>query len=134
MYKNKRDESLTEVIGACLNDLAYLLIFDKEDVSYDLTGAREALVELKQTVPKDKWKRFYPEYLHTEAAIEYYEVLQGLSQSNDPALLKTKLLFAKRDIEAAIQVLPKKLYMTLRKDIDHALNLLETGLERFLQG
>lgn len=117
----REEGDAAELIGVCYNDLAYLLSYDRMDDSYNVVEARAALDQLKKYVNKDTWDPFYPEYLHTEAQVEYQEFLQGFMTGQSKASLKIKLDYAKRDLEAAIRLCPKAYYLALRDQIDNAL-------------
>jgi hypothetical protein len=91
--------------------------------------ARRVLVELKECIKKDEWAFRYPEYLHTEANLEYQEFLQDFPKATDREgreLLKRKLTSARRDIKAAIKLLPKKIYRDLENNIEIALSRLRS--------
>jgi hypothetical protein len=115
-----------ELIGACLNSLTYFHCLGESYGSYDLVLARERLLELKTYINKETWNPLYPEYLHTEAYLEYQEFK---TMDVDPACTTerkiNKLRSAKRDLGSAIRVYPKDAYRLLLNQVDLALKELD---------
>lgn len=114
------DKTNENVIGANYNNLAYLYAFQPESCCYDLIKSRRALTSLKKIINKDIWYKQHPEYLHTEAHLEYHEYLEGRRGGKDKDYLNKKLANARREIDLALSILQKELYKQLKDDIEKA--------------
>ncbi|MBI1750267.1 MAG: hypothetical protein HY234_07710 [Acidobacteria bacterium] len=82
--------------------------------------ARKALENLKATIKKRTWRPTHPEYFHTEAHLEFQEYLMGKRKGANRDFLRTKLKTALDNIDAAIQLYPKRLYEDLKRNIEEA--------------
>lgn len=99
-----------KAITALLNTLAYMhaLISRVEKADININKAREYINQLKTFSDKNKWL-IHPEYLHTEAYIEYQEYL--IIKETEPdnfSKMKEKLSNALREIEKACFVKKQK--------------------------
>jgi hypothetical protein len=129
LYKENSEE-YTEEIGACFNNLACLWAEYAERVSCTeqaIQEARNALVELKDCIPRVLWTPTHPEYLHTEAYVEYQEYSFWNKQGRDPLALIAKLEHAQKAITDAIALVgdiarEKNDYLPLLKKINKALS------------
>jgi hypothetical protein len=115
-----------ELIGVNYNNLSYLwakqAAADEGSAQASVRQARAALIKLKEWTDKATWVPNHPEYLHTEAFIEFQEYSVWKKQNKDKELLKAKLEHALRDIEAAVSLVKgKTLYEDLKKKIEKAL-------------
>jgi hypothetical protein len=111
-----------DMVAACCNNLAYFLAYDSADPVFDLKAARRALEDLKKLSPKVDWPSHFPEYLHTEAHLEYHEFTRDFATESDRARLLKKLEAALADIRLAIVAFPEKeIYRRLREDLERAL-------------
>jgi tetratricopeptide (TPR) repeat protein len=124
LYK-RRQKKDQEMLAANYNNLAYFYAYDRAGSYFDLIKARDCLENLKKCVPKNDWDPLFPEYLHTEAHVEYEEFLAGIadaqSQKERRNLIR-KVKFAAEDIRQAVDLYPDKpLYRELKKNIDRAL-------------
>ncbi len=105
-----------DALGANYNNLAFFQILWPETDAYDVAGARSSLERLKAAVPKIDWEPTFPEYYHTEAAVELNEALMLRSEGKGPGLVREKLLAAQREISHAIRMVPEKPSYQLLRD------------------
>ena len=118
-----------ELVGACNNNLAYFwallsetVLLGTDEMKTYLKEARDALNRLEAHVDKGTWNPYYPEYFHTEAFVEHKEYLQMLQQGEKKESLMAKLENAKRAIQIAFDLYPKKRYKELDVEIQSALD------------
>jgi hypothetical protein len=118
----QRDPPDLEVLAALYNDVAYLKCSSRKPSRRALREAREYLARLKTIKPKSAWVDGFPEYFHTEAALELEEFRAARSDSAKQSALRAKLESAVEDIRIAIRLRPKRIYRALERRILDALN------------
>jgi hypothetical protein len=129
LYQEESSEYTAE-IGACFNSLAFLWAEYAEKVSCTeqaIHEARKALGELKNCIPRVLWTPNHPEYLHTEAYVEFQEYSLWNRQGKEPLALITKLGHAEKAITDALALVgdvarEKNDYLPLLKKINKALS------------
>lgn len=114
-----------EMVAALANNLAYIMVLRGEDEPECLEEAREFIDVAKAAQPKDTWAETFPEYLHTEALLEYREFLAGKEEMRDKDWLVAKLTYAKRDLSLAVEGFPKTQYRKLLESISRSLEELK---------
>jgi hypothetical protein len=124
LYGRDGEES-RDLIGACYNNLAYLwaeYAARESCTAAAVTEARRALLGLKEWTEKERWVPNHPEYLHTEAYVEFQEYSLARIGREDEARLRAKLEHARREIDKALALVKEKpLYDKLKREIDKAL-------------
>lgn len=116
-----------EMIAVLYNDLAYTWCLEERRSRQAAVEARTALNGLKDWKDKSDWRAGFPEYHHTEAAVEYLEFEVGMRSGERPELLRRKLAFAYQEISIAMNVMPKPAYLELHDKIVKQLDNFGVG-------
>jgi len=115
------DNYWKDIIAMNFNNVAYYTLQADGIWEEKLASADKYMQLLAQTIPEKEWDTNHPEYLHTQAHLEYMRLIYGDDSEIDKNFILTRAI---EYSERALKSRPKPLY----KDLTEKLRLLQGEL------